>query len=90
MTENGEGNMKEHRTRKSIDSTAGLVCRRTVGQEQKTRKTKEEGESGPQMPVFDEARRGGLYAGVRDSYETSTLRARWVKGGEGEKRRTQR
>jgi len=37
--------MKKHGTRKAIDSTVGLVRHRTVVQEQKARKTKEEGES---------------------------------------------
>ena len=49
------------------DGTAGSVRRRTVGQEQKARKTKEEGETGLQIPASNEARRGNLYMRVRDS-----------------------
>lgn len=67
VDKNNEKNTKEHRTRKMADGTAGSVRRRTVGQEQKARKTKEEGETGLQIPASNEARRGNLYMRVRDS-----------------------
>jgi hypothetical protein len=67
VNKNSERNTKEHRTRKTADGTAGSVRHRTVGQEQKARKTKEEGETGPQIPASNEARRGHLYMRVRDS-----------------------
>jgi len=50
VDENGERNMKEHRTRKRMDSTAGLVRHRTVGQEQKHAKQRKRVKVGRRCP----------------------------------------
>jgi len=52
----------------AIDGMADSVRRQTVGRELMQTKMNEKGESEPQMPAFDEARRRVLsYTRVRDS-----------------------
>ena len=65
--EKNDERAKEPKTRRTIDAAAGSVRRQTVGRERKHTQTKEERESGPQMPALDEAGRGDLYMRVRDS-----------------------
>ena len=63
-------NTKEHQTRKASDGVANSVCRQRSVESRSTQI--KEGKSGPQMPAFDEARRGGFYMS-RASDKTSTL-----------------